>query len=50
MLTGGGSILVIVVLQGIYGVGGGLVVPAEVGLVPQTVSPAGSSRRTRSRA
>ena len=39
VLTGGGSILLIVVLQGIYGVGGGLVVPAEVGLVPQTVSP-----------
>src|SRR6188508_403560 len=40
VLTGSGSILAIVVLQGIYGVGAGLVVPAEVGLVPQTVSPA----------
>jgi MFS family permease len=40
VLTGSGSIAAIIVLQGIYGVGGGLVVPAEVGLVPQTVSPA----------
>ena len=40
VITGSGSIAAIVVLQGLYGVGGGLVVPAEVGLVPQTVSPA----------
>ena len=39
VLTGSSSITAIMVLQGIYGIGGGLVVPAEVGLVPQTVSP-----------
>ena len=39
VLTGSGSIVAIMVLQGIYGIGGGFVVPAEVGLVPQTVSP-----------
>jgi MFS family permease len=39
VLTGSGSMVWIMALQGIYGVGGGLVVPAEVGLVPQTVSP-----------
>jgi len=32
-------VLAIMALQAVYGVGGGLVVPAEVGLVPQTVSP-----------
>ncbi len=40
VLTGSASVTSIVLLQGLYGVGGGLVVPAEVGLVPQTVSPA----------
>jgi MFS family permease len=40
VLTGSASVAAIVVLQGLYGVGNGLVVPAEVGLVPQTVSPA----------
>ena len=40
VLTGGGSITAIIVLQGIYGIGAGLVVPAEIGLVPQTVSSA----------
>lgn len=39
VLSGSGSIAAIMVLQGIYGIGAGLVVPAEVGLVPQTVSP-----------
>jgi MFS family permease len=34
------SIALLVGLAAIYGVGGGLVVPAEVGLVPQTVSAA----------
>lgn len=38
VLAGSGSIVAIILLQGIYGVGSGLVVPAEVGLVPQTVS------------
>src|SRR4051794_402526 len=38
VLSGSGSIAAIVALQGLYGVGGGLVVPAEGGLVPQTVS------------
>ena len=47
VLTGSGSILAIVVLQGIYGVGAGLVVPAEVGLVPQTVSPGASAAGER---
>ena len=32
--------MAIILLQGLYGVGAGLVVPAEVGLVPQTVSAA----------
>lgn len=40
VLTDSASVTSIVLLQGLYGVGGGLVVPAEVGLVPQTVSPA----------
>jgi MFS family permease len=39
VLTGVGGIEAIVVLQGIYGVGLGVVLPAEVGLVPQTVPP-----------
>jgi len=41
VLGGSGSIVAIMALQGIYGLGGGFVVPAEVGLVPQTVSPGG---------
>jgi MFS family permease len=40
VLSGHGSVLWIAVLQAVYGVGDGLVVPAETGLVPQTVSPA----------
>jgi len=40
VLTDSASVASIVLLQGLYGVGNGLVVPAEVGLVPQTVSPA----------
>jgi MFS family permease len=39
ILSGGVSLWSLVALQAIYGVGAGLVVPAEVGLVPQTVSP-----------
>ncbi|HYZ76401.1 MAG TPA: MFS transporter [Gaiellaceae bacterium] len=39
VLGGHASVLWLVVLQGVYGVGEGLVVPAEIGLVPQTVSP-----------
>ena len=38
VLTGSASLAAFVVLQGLYGLGNGLVVPAEVGLVPQTVS------------
>jgi MFS family permease len=39
ILSGGTSIWPIVALQAGYGVGGGLVTPAEIGLIPQTVSP-----------
>ena len=39
VLSGAGGIEAIVVLQAVYGVGLGLVLPAEVGLVPQTVRP-----------
>jgi MFS family permease len=39
-LTGTASIWPFVTLQLVYGVGGGIVVPAEVGLIPQTVTPA----------
>jgi len=40
VLAGHASIVWLVVLQAVYGVGDGLVVPAEIGLVPQTVSRA----------
>jgi len=40
VLTGTGGVGAIVALQAVYGIGLGLVLPAEVGLVPQTVSPA----------
>ena len=40
VLTGTGGVEAIVALQAVYGIGLGLVLPAEVGLVPQTVSPA----------
>ena len=40
VLSGGRSIWLLVVLQAVYGIGSGLVVPAEIGLVPQTVSAA----------
>jgi Transmembrane secretion effector len=40
VLGGHGNLLWLVLLQGLYGVGDGLVIPAEVGLLPQTVSPA----------
>jgi MFS family permease len=38
ILSGAGSLWALVALQALYGAGNGLVVPAEVGLVPQTVS------------
>ena len=38
VLTDVGGVTAIVVLQAVYGLGLGLVIPAEVGLVPQTVS------------
>ena len=38
VLGGVGGVAAIVVLQAVYGLGLGLVIPAEVGLVPQTVS------------
>jgi len=40
VLAGVGGVEAIVALQALYGLGLGLVLPAEVGLVPQTVSPA----------
>jgi MFS family permease len=39
VLAGVGGVGAIVALQAVYGIGLGLVLPAEVGLVPQTVSP-----------
>ena len=39
VLRGVGGVEAIVVLQAVYGLGLGLVIPAEVGLVPQTVPP-----------
>jgi MFS family permease len=39
VLAGVGGVWAIVLLQAVYGIGLGLVLPAEVGLVPQTVSP-----------
>jgi MFS family permease len=39
VLSGSASIWSLVVCQAAYGVGLGFVIPAEVGLVPQTVSP-----------
>ena len=39
VLSGDATVLLLVGLQALYGIGGGLIVPAEVGLVPQTVSP-----------
>jgi MFS family permease len=39
VLTGSGSVTSLALLQALYGIGGGLVIPAEVGLVPETVSP-----------
>ncbi len=40
VLTGNASVWNLVALLIVYGIGGGMVIPAEVGLVPQTVSPA----------
>ena len=40
LLGGWASVPALIGLQALYGVGGGLVGPATVGLVPQTVSPA----------
>jgi MFS family permease len=39
VLADSASIASLVALQAVYGAGGGFVLPAEVGLVPQTVSP-----------
>ena len=38
VLGGVGGVSAIVALQALYGLGAGLIIPAEVGLVPQTVS------------
>jgi MFS family permease len=38
LLSGHASIALLVVLQAVYGAGDGLVLPAEIGLIPQTVS------------
>jgi MFS family permease len=38
VLTGSATVGLLVALQALYGLGDGLVIPAEVGLVPQTVS------------
>jgi MFS family permease len=40
VLTDAANVGSVVVLQGLYGVGAGLVFPAEIGLIPQTVSRA----------
>ena len=40
VITGDATVLSFAVLGALWGLGDGLVVPAEVGLVPQTVSPA----------
>jgi MFS family permease len=40
VLTGGAEVWSLIALSVFYGLGGGMVIPAEVGLVPQTVSPA----------
>jgi MFS family permease len=40
ILGGTGSVALVVALQVVYGLGVGVVIPAEVGLVPQTVSAA----------
>ena len=40
VLGGVGGVSAIVALQALYGLGAGLIIPAEVGLVPQTVSDA----------
>ncbi len=40
VLSGTGGVGTIVALQAVYGLGAGVVLPAEVGLVPQTVSDA----------
>ena len=39
VLTGDATVALLIALQALYGVGGGMIIPAEVGLVPQTVSP-----------
>ena len=40
VLSDAASVGSVVILQALYGVGAGLVFPAEIGLIPQTVSPA----------
>lgn len=39
VLTGSASVASLMALQALYGVGLGFVIPAEIGLVPQTVTP-----------
>jgi MFS family permease len=39
LLSGAASVDSLIALQALYGVGAGMIVPAEVGLVPQTVRP-----------
>lgn len=39
VLTDAATVPLLIALSIVYGVGGGVVIPAEVGLVPQTVSP-----------
>ena len=38
VLSGDATVALLIALQALYGVGQGMIVPAEVGLVPQTVS------------
>jgi predicted MFS family arabinose efflux permease len=38
VLTGDATVALLIALQALYGVGSGMIIPAEVGLVPQTVS------------
>lgn len=39
VLSGDATVASLVALQALYGVGAGMIVPAEIGLVPQTVAP-----------
>jgi hypothetical protein len=50
VLAGVATVPLLAVLGVLWGVGDGLVVPAEAGLVPQTVSPARLQQATHCRA